>query len=209
MKLFIICALLFQAAALSAQDAPGPAPAKPAAAPQAKYSAEILRTMKHLSVLLERSAEVPQERIDALAPEIAAFDEKVKSALGKDLLSDISRREKEEEDKARATSAKKTLQQFRGALQVYYGEQGGVYPKKLTQLIPSVMQEVPELYLPGHGRTSKVTIIDSRKYDKDFSKAITDSGGWLYFSDPQSSNYGLLLLDCSHNDAGGPEFFRY
>ncbi|MDP2866407.1 MAG: hypothetical protein Q8O90_09205, partial [Elusimicrobiota bacterium] len=58
-------------------------------------------------------------------------------------------------------------------------------------------------------RTAEVTIINSKKYDKDFSRAVDDTGGWLYFSNPESDNYGLLLLDCSHTEAGGSEFFKY
>lgn len=176
---------------------------------QNKYYPEILQTMKNLSVLLERWTEVPEEKMDALAPDLAAFDAKVRNTLGKQLLSDIARKEKELEDRARAESAKRTLQALRSALQVYYGSNGGVYPKNPSLLIPSVMQEVPELYLPGHERTVKITVVDSKKYDSNLSRAISDSGGWLYFSNPDSNLYGLLVLDCSHTEAGGQEFFQY
>jgi hypothetical protein len=216
MKKLAFLLLVFSAAGVYAQEGLKPsAPAQEAAAaqkpplPQNKYSPEILQTMKNLSVLLERGGGIPPAKLDALAPEIISFNEKVKAALGKELLAEIARSEKELEDRARADAAKKTLQAFRGALQVYYGDKGGVYPKTLELMIPSVMQQVPELYLPEHARTARITVIDSKKYDKDFSKAVTDSGGWLYFSSPESDNYGLLMLDCSHTEAGGPEFFRY
>jgi len=214
MKNLLFSLLILTAAGAYAQGdvkqaAPEAAAAQKPQPPQNKYAAEITQTIKNLSALLERSAEIPQAKLDALAPEITAFNGKVKDTLGKDLLADIARREKEAEDRARATAAKQTLQAFRAALQVYYGDKGGVYPKSLELLIPSVIQEIPELYLPGHDRTNKVTVIDSKKYDKDFSKAVTDSGGWLYFSDPGSDNYGLLTLDCSHTEPGGTEFFRY
>ena len=165
--------------------------------------------MKNLSALLERANEIPQARMDALAPELAAFDEKVKAALGAEILAGIAAKEKETEDRARSAAAKKMLQAFRAALQVYYGDKGGVYPKDPALLIPAVMPEAPEICLPEHGCTAKVKVIDSKKYDKDFSRAVTDSGGWLYFSNPGSDNYGLLALDCAHTEAGGTEFFKY
>ena len=215
MKNLVLCLLIFSAAAY-AQEAAKPAPAGREAAAaekpqpqQNKYYPEILQTMKNLSVLLERWSEVPQPKMDALAPEMAAFNEKVKNTLGKEMLAEIALKEKELEDKARANSAIKTLQAFRAALQVYYATNGGSYPKTPALLIPSEMQEVPELYLPGHERTVKITVIDSKKYENDFSKAVTDTGGWLYFSNPASVNYGLLVLDCSHADPAGTEFFKY
>lgn len=215
MKNLIFCLLIFPTAAY-AQEAAKPAAAgrETAAAEkpqpqQNKYYPEILQTMKNLSVLLERWSEIPLSKMDALAPEMAAFNEKVKNTLGKEMLAEIARKEKELEDKARATAAIKTLQALRAALQVYYATNGGVYPKTPALLIPSEMQEVPELYLPGHERTTKITLIDSKKYENSFDKAVTDSGGWLYFSNPASVNYGLLLLDCSHVDPVGMEFYKY
>lgn len=213
MKKIFFSVLLLPAASAFAQDAVKPSTAAPAAAQKPprfdSYSPAIQRTMKNLSVLLERGAEVPPERLEALAPELAAFNEKVKEALGPDILAAVARRERELEDKERSAKALRTLQAFRAALQVYYGEKGGEYPKSPAQLVPAMLSGVPELLLPEHDRTSGITVIDSKKYDKDFSRAVTDSGGWLYFSNPGSDNYGLLVLDCSHAEAGGTEFFRY
>ena len=217
MKRLTFSLLLFSAAAAYAQEEVKPAAAAATEAPAAQkptpppggYAQEILRTMKNLSALLERASEIPQARMDALAPELAAFDEKVKAALGSEILAGIAAKEKETEDRTRSAAAKKMLQAFRAALQVYYGDKGGVYPKDPALLIPAVMPGAPEIRLPEHVPTAKVTVIDSKKYDKDFSRAVTDSGGWLYFSNPGSDNYGLLTLDCAHTEAGGTEFFKY
>ncbi len=215
MKRLLFSALLLPGTAALAQDQAKPAAASTEAAaaqkPPApdKYAPEILRTIKNLSALLERGAEIPSSRMDALAPELAAFNGKVKDALGKEILADIARKEKELEDRERSAAAKKSLQAFRAGLQVYYGVKGGEYPKDPALLIPEMIREVPELHLPEHDRTAEVTVINSKKYDKDFSQAVEDTGGWLYFSNPESDNYGLLLLDCSHTEAGGSEFFKY
>lgn len=204
MKTLITCLFLFCSAARAQQPA---APAAPAAAP--KYNPEIMQTMKNLSILMEKGAEIPPERLAAFAPRLAAFNEVVKEALGEKILAEVARREKEIEDKARAEAAARTLQSFRAALQVAYTQAGGKYPKNPAELAPKVIPAVPELYLPGHERSDKVTVIDSKKYDKDMSKAVGDSGGWLFFSNPESANYGLLVIDCSHPDPDGVKFFEH
>lgn len=206
MKTIFFAALLLQAGSVYAQDG-----VKVSTAPETgnKYAADIARTIRDLSALLEHGAEIPAARLDALAPELKKFDAKVKDALGEQIAGDMARREKELEDAARAAAAKKALQDLRAALQVYYGANGGKYPADLAALAPGRIPAIPELWLPGHKKTSDVKIIDSKKYDKDLAGAVTDSGGWLYFSNPGSSSHGLLVINCSHKDQGGLEFFKY
>lgn len=214
MKLLLFSVLLLPGTPGLAQDQAKPVAAsteavtaqKPA---PVKYATEIQRTIKNLSALLERGAEIPPSRLDALAPDLAAFDGKVKEALGKEILADIARKEKELDDKERSAAAKKALQAFRAGLQAYYGAKGGEYPKEPALLIPAQLGEIPGLHLPEHKPTAGITVINSKKYDKDLGRAVDDTGGWLYFSSPDSDNYGLLLLDCSHTETGGSEFFKY
>lgn len=210
MTKIIFSALLACAAPAGAQEAAKPETA-PAALPAAslRHYPEIMQIMKNLSVLMERGAEIPADKMDALAPELGKFNGKVKETLGEKILSEVAAREKAIEDKARTENALNMLRAFRSSLQVYYGENGGKYPRNPAELVSKSIIAVPELYLPGHERTDKIKIIDSRKYDKDVSKAVTDSGGWLYFSDTGSVNYGLLLLDCSHDGPDSMKFFEY
>ena len=219
MKQLILAALVFSAAPATAQEevkTPGPeantAPPAAAARPEPaplKYSPELRQAARNLALLLERGAEVPPEKLDALAPELARFNGELEAALGRDLLAEAARREKELADTALAEEAKLTLQEFRSSLQVYYVVNNGKYPADPSRLTPGRMNAVPELRLPGHEATAKVTVIDSARYDKDFTKAVTDSGGWLYFSNQDSVNYGLLLIDCRHTAPDGTEFFKY
>lgn len=208
-------ALLFCAAAAAAQpgmtpQAPLPQattsqhPAEPLHTP-VKYSEEMRATLKDLALLLDRGAEVPPERLDALIPELKKFRDDLRTAIGGEILA----QEAVKEDRARSEAAKQTLQGLRSSLQVYYIEHDGRYPKTPADLVPSDLPSVPWLELPGHARTNAITVINSRKYDRDVSKAVTDSGGWLYFSDPASVNYGLLVIDCRHREAGGGEFYKY
>ena len=166
-----------------------------------------LPPLRRLSADLDRLARLgwhlPPERLDALAAEATALSARVREALGKDVLAAVER----EEAPRRSEEALKTLAAFRSALQAAYAAGGGKYPASPAELAPGRLPAVPELYLPGHEPSSAVILIDSKKFDKDISKAVTDSGGWLYFAAPESANYGLLLLDCSHQEPGSTEEF--
>jgi hypothetical protein len=200
--------LLLSAVPAAAQ---GDAAAEPAAqistaaAQQNKYSPEIQETARTLAILLEHGAGVKPEKMEALAAELKKFNNRVKDTLGPEILAAAAAKEKETEDRALAAAAKKELQNLRQRLQARYAEQGGVYPAEPASLEGGL----PALHLPGHAPSAAARVIDSKKHDADAVKAVSDSGGWLYFSAPGSANYGMLLIDCSHKDAGGTEFYKY
>lgn len=204
-RAIFFAALLLGARPCCAQTAapvpPGPAAADPRPA--------IERTEKNLSLLKEKYSEVPAERLAKLAPELERFNAQVREALGESILAEVAAREQAAENAARGEAAIKLLQNFRGALQVYYSELGGKYPASPRELLRDGSGAAPELLLPGHEKTSAITIIDSRKYDKDISKAVKNTGGWLYFAEPKSAYYGLLLLDSDHLSHEGVKFFEY
>ncbi len=207
MKKLTLAVMLLCAAGAGAQetDASDPKPGADAA----RHYPEIMQTMKNLALLMDRASEVPPEKLNALVPDIARLNAKVKETLGEKILAEVAAREKAIEDKARSEAALSALRSFRAALQVYYGVNGGKYPKNPSELATAGLTAVPELYLPNHERTTEITVIDSKKYDKDPSKAVKDTGGWLYFSAPGSDHYGLLLLDCSHVSPEGAAFSSY
>ncbi|HNW43736.1 MAG TPA: hypothetical protein PKI19_04475 [Elusimicrobiales bacterium] len=200
MKNLVLVLLLAVAAASAQEPAPAAAPAQPG-----KYDLEITETVRNLFLLLEHGTEVPPAKLDALAAEIKKFNGRVKDTLGDEILKAAAAKEKDRENRARTEAAKKTLQDLRVRLQIHYAAKGGAYPENLAALDGAI----PVLSLPEHGQTADVKVIDSKKYDKDLSKAVSDSGGWLYFSAPGSANYGLLLLDCAHKDPDGTEFYKY
>ena len=158
-----------------------------------------------LNLLLARGGAAPEEKLQALDSQAAALRAGIREALGKDILDAAER----EEAPLRAAEALKALAVFRSALQAAYAAGGGKYPASPSELVPGRLPAVPELYLPWHGPSQAVTLINSDKYDKDVSKAATDSGGWLYFAAPGSDNYGLLLIDCAHRHPAGDEFYKY
>jgi hypothetical protein len=208
MKELIFTAALLLGSGARAQEAPALA-ARAAQAQPARLDPALERTGRNLAILAEKYAEIPAERLQRLAPEMEKFNAALRAALGEQILAEIAAREKAADEKARVESAMKTLQAFRGALQVYYTQTGGKYPKSPAELAPETITAVPELHLPGHERTAGIRIVDSRKFDKDISRAVTGAGGWLYFSNPDSAYYGLLLLDSANPGPDGMKFFEY
>ena len=181
-------------AAPAQEEVKAPEPPKPPFSP----SPELRLASLNLALLLERGGEIPQERLAALAPQLAAFNAAAEKTLGDEILAATA-----------AEHAKKSLQKVRTALQVWFGDNGGKYPPDLAALVPSYLPALPELRLPGHPLTDKTTVITSKKYDNALEKAVTDSGGWLYFSGDESANRGLLIIDCSHKSPAGQEYFKY
>jgi hypothetical protein len=99
--------------------------------------------------------------------------------------------------------AKGSLGSIRSALAIYYGDTEGNYPANLDALVPKYIESIPLIELPGHQKTSKVTIIKSAKGNTPVAY-VKETGGWLYFADPSASDlYGSVYLDCSHKDSKG------
>ncbi|HOW89599.1 MAG TPA: hypothetical protein PL037_04895 [Elusimicrobiales bacterium] len=89
-----------------------------------------------------------------------------------------------------------------------FRKETGRFPEKLSDLVPKYIPAIPTIAIAGHTGTNGVTDIDSADYDADVSKALKDSGAWIYFSNKRSSHYGKVLVDCTHKNAQGTEFYR-
>lgn len=122
-------------------------------------------------------------------------------AAGEALAEELARMR----DKAASARALRDLARLRRALQDFFADKGGRWPASLDELVPDYLPAIPALHLPGHEPSAYVTYARGRLHDGDPAAAVTDSGGWLYFSDPDSANWGLALIDCSHGyEAGAP-----
>lgn len=213
--------LLLAAAPSAAQEAAVPAAAAqavavstpavqlstaPAAVPLPAWRVPPLRRLAvELNRLIERGGALPPERLGPIEAQAVLLRQQLREALGREVIEAAER----EEEPARAAAALEALAAFRKALRAWYAANGGKYPASTSELVPGLLPAPPELHLPGHEPSEAVTLIDSKKYDKDVSKAAADSGGWLYFADPGSDNYGLLLIDCTHTHPAGEEFYKY
>ncbi len=160
----------------------------------------ILNTLKHLSALLSQQALLDHNELDAVLAETAALDVRIKNLLGPVIMNELEEREKER-------LAETELLKLRSLLIAYYGDNQGVYPATPEALIPKHLAAIPELELPHHARTGVIEL--NADAGAELEKAVTDSGGWLYFTNPASVHFGMLVLNCSHKDRKGYEFYKH
>ncbi len=109
----------------------------------------------------------------------------------------------DDDPKLRELAAKRRLGSLRSAVVIFYGDKEGVYPETLDVLVPKYIEGIPELRLPRHERTSKVSVVRDAS-GKSVEPYIKDTGGWLYISAPRNPDLdGKVVLDCSHKDQQG------
>ncbi|MCX7905311.1 MAG: hypothetical protein N2446_01250 [Elusimicrobiales bacterium] len=110
-----------------------------------------------------------------------------------------------------------SLTSVRGAIQMYYAENEGRYPKNLNELIPKYLSKIKQIYIKNHKKTSKVTIYNSsitKKDEKtgeikiDYSK-LKDTGGYGYIYDEKSPWHGYVFIDCTHKNSKGVIWASY
>lgn len=121
--------------------------------------------------------------------------------------AELERKLTDMRDRAAAAKAVRDLARLRRALQDFFAGTGGRWPSSLDELVPDYLTEIPVLDLPGHAPSSEVRTISGTLHDEDAAAAVSDTGGWLYFSDPDSDNWGLALIDCSHGHEGGGSWY--
>jgi len=175
-----------------------------------KYLKETLQAIKYLSVMLAKQGRLEPGQLEETSKDISRLAIKLKALLGPEILQELEAEEKELLYKEQETAARSSLAQTRTALQIYYSDHNGIFPKDLSELTTGYLKFIPELQLPGHVKTGNVTVIDSKKYENNLSSAVTDSGGWLYFSSTDSINSGMLVIDCAHKAEGESlEWYKY
>jgi len=112
--------------------------------------------------------------------------------------------------KSQEGATKGNLGTLRSALSIYYGDTEGWYPTEATALTSlttsqKYLQIVPNANLPkttnsiGHGSTAAIVN----------GAAPADAGGWYYNNTQAGTNWGQVLVNCSHNDAKGVLWTSY
>lgn len=191
-------------ATLSAASVSASTPAATGDAPplalQPGQAGIILSAREHLSALLSRGALLNPKELDSVLAETAALDIRITTLLGPAILNELETRRKER-------GAETELRSLRALLIAYYGDNEGKYPASPKELIPKYLADIPELELPDHARTAEVKLNSDPGATPE--KAVTDSGGWLYFSNPASPNFGMLIMNCSHKNGNGHEYYKY
>jgi hypothetical protein len=160
-----------------------------------------------LSALLNKGSSVDQKELDGLLSEIAKLDARITALLGPGIIGELDEQEKKLETAAKILKTKTELLNLRSSLITYYSDSEGGYPETLSALSPRYLSSIPGTELPWHAGNSEVTL--AKGSGSDMENAITDTGGWLYFSDPKSPYFGMLIINCSHKDETGLELFKY
>lgn len=100
-------------------------------------------------------------------------------------------------NKAREGSTKHQLVRLRSAIAAYYGENQGVYPTDdLTSLVPTYIEAIPQVNVPGLPQTNKVTA-------GNYEAAFTKKGGWAYVNDPADPRFGDVFVNTDKEDSYG------
>ena len=108
--------------------------------------------------------------------------------------------------------AKGNLGAVRSALSIYYGDLEGRYPSELSELTVNgkYLSAIPSIEVGGHKRTSAYRVIRSGAANLDgLIPQIKDTGGWAFVSSPGSPQNGTVVIDCTHTDSRGMQWFRY
>ena len=94
-----------------------------------------------------------------------------------------------------AAEAVRKLSGLRLSIELYRQEHKKL-PASFADTIKSgALEGAPDLKLPGHFKTSKVSDMPSM--------LIRDTGGWAYVNNPADPAFGLLYIDSSAQDPKG------
>ena len=113
-------------------------------------------------------------------------------------------------NKSKEGATKGALSSVRSALQVYYGDNEGVFPTdNLAVLTASAkyITSIPVAKIPGtgHADSGVVTTASTITVAGVFDPATAaDAGGWTYLNDKGTvANWGTFVVSCTHNDLKG------
>ena len=105
-------------------------------------------------------------------------------------------------------ATKGNLGAVRSALSIYYGDQEGKYPvDNLASLTTNAkyLASIPNAKTPNyHPDGGAVVAISSVTTGN-----LTDVGGWIYVNNNGSTDWGTLLVNCTHTDTKGNLWTTY
>lgn len=107
--------------------------------------------------------------------------------------------------KSNEGAGKGNLGAVRSALSIQYGDLEGAYPYHPIALTAGgkYLSELPRAKTPNyHADSNRVRLVASLA-------GLTDEGGWAYYSDPASMNWGTFIVNCTHTDTKGSAWSAY
>ncbi len=107
--------------------------------------------------------------------------------------------------KSKEGACKGNLGAIRSALSIYYADMEGQYPDHLLALTDDgkYLSSLPYAHAPDyHNPTTSQQI--SR-----VSAVLSDYGGWMYYDRSSDTNYGQVIVNCTHTDLKGTVWTLY
>ena len=91
---------------------------------------------------------------------------------------------------------------IRSALHIYYSDCDGAYPTDLSALAANSrrINALPAALVPPY-HTASAAVKNGSSAD--------DAGGWVYNNASGDSNFGSLLINCTHTDSKGRTWSAY
>ncbi len=99
-------------------------------------------------------------------------------------------------------ASKGNLGSIRSALSIYYGDMEGLYPSQMASLTVSgkYLATVPVSKAPNYHSDSSTAEEDA---------APSDGSGWHYNNVNTNSNFGTMIVNCTHTDTKGSIWTGY
>lgn len=107
--------------------------------------------------------------------------------------------------KAKEGATKGSLSSLRSALMIYYGDSEGKFPASLEELTldGKSLKAIPACKCPPHHPDSNEVVTITESDGENLEVFLRDSGKWLYMADPESKDWGSVVVDCTHKDSRG------
>ncbi len=106
-------------------------------------------------------------------------------------------------NKSKEGATKGALSSVRGALQIYYGDNEGVFPTDSLAVLTSggkYINQIPACKTPTrHSDSTTVSAVAA-------ATAVTDNGNWAYHNVlAEPVTYGEFVVSCTHNNLMGTQ----
>ena len=107
-------------------------------------------------------------------------------------------------NKAKEGRTKGNLGGLRSTLNIYYGDQAGMFPvDTLASLVPRFIKTIPEAEVPRFHPASSAVAEDAPG-DTPARLTPDDVGGWIYERVMTEANWGDIGVNCNaHFESGG------
>jgi prepilin-type N-terminal cleavage/methylation domain-containing protein len=113
-------------------------------------------------------------------------------------------------------ASKGNLGAIRSALSIYYGDMGGQYPSDMLALTTSskYLADIPMAKTPNyHSDSSTESLYTGGCVLTIANDWLNNAGsapaGWTYCPTVADSNYGYVMVNCSHTDTKGSVWSSY